>query len=82
MKYSLPLVILAKPAGLQRNKARLRDGAASRAKKNFLQPCQSFGKIREELRSHFTLIAAGPEYPRDNHPPLGLGAQSSRISSV
>ncbi len=83
MKNGLSLVVLAEPASLQRGKARLfRPSAATRAKKNFRQSCQSFGKVCEELSSHFAFIAAGPENPRDNHPTLGFGAQSSSISSV
>ena len=83
MKDGLALVVLAEPASLKRGKMRLsRRGTAARAKKNLRQSCQSLGEIREEFSSHFALIAAGTQNPRDNHPTLGSGAQSSSISSV
>jgi hypothetical protein len=83
MKNGLALMVLAEPAGFQCGQARLKaSGATTRAKKYFRQPCQAFGEICEEFSSHFAFIAAGTENPRDNHPPLGFGAQSSSISNV
>jgi hypothetical protein len=83
MKDGLAFVVLAEPAGFQRDQARLnRSRASTRAKINFRHGCQTFGKIREEFRSYFAFIAAGPENPSDNHPTLGFGVQSSNISSV
>jgi len=83
MKDGLAFVVLAKPAGFQRDQARLnRSRASTQAKINFRHGCQTFGKIREEFRSYFALIAAGPENPCDNHPTVRFRAQSSNISSV
>jgi hypothetical protein len=83
MKDGLAFVVLAEPAGLQRDQARLVClGATTRPNKDFRHSCQSFGEIREKFSSHFAFIAAGPKNPRDNHPTLGFGAQSSSISSV
>jgi len=83
MKDGLAFVVLAEPAGFQRDQARLVClGGITCPNKNFRHSCQSFGKIREEFSGYFALIAAGPENPRDNHPTLGFGAQSSNISSV
>ena len=83
MKNRLPFMILAKPAGPECDWPWLRcPSAFTCAKKNLHQSCQPFGKVREEFSSHFTLIAAGPENPRDNHPTMGFGTQSSSISSV
>jgi len=83
MKDGLAFVVLAEPASLERGKKRLnRRGAAARSQKNFGQFCEPFRKIREEFSSHFAFIAAGTQNPRDNHPTLGFGAQSSSISSV
>ena len=83
MKDGLAFVVLAEPAGFQRDQARLVGlSAITRSNEYFRHSCQSFGKIREEFSSHFTFIAARPEDPRDNYPALGFGAQSSSISSV
>ncbi len=82
VKNGLSFMVLAKPAGFQRNKARLCRSAVACGKENFRQSCQSFGKIREKFRSQFALIAARPQNPRDNQPALRYGAQSSSISRV
>jgi hypothetical protein len=83
MKDGLALVVLAEPAGFQGGQAWLfRARATPRAKKNLRQSCQPFGKIREEFSSHFAFVATGTKNPRDNHPTLGFGTQSSSISSV
>src|ERR1700730_6387112 len=87
MKYTLPTMILAQPAGFYADRIRFaltkgadKSLAAHPAKKNFLQLRQALGKIREQLGRDLAFIPARTQYARHHNPSWILAAQSSRIS--
>jgi hypothetical protein len=81
VKYSLAAMILADPKGLKTDAARLRlSGAVS--DEHFLDSCEAFREIGEQVRSNFAFIAARTQDVRQRDPSMRLGVQSSKISSV
>src|SRR5690242_8580372 len=64
MKNRLAAMILAKPAGFQRQAARL-IFAVGVSGKNFPQSCQAFRKISEDFSGDFALVASRPENARN-----------------
>jgi hypothetical protein len=59
MKNRLPAMILAQPAGFQRQAPRF-ILAFRVSDKNFLQSCQAGRKVSEEFSGDFPLVAARP----------------------
>ena len=74
MKNRLPAMILAQPAGFQRQAARL-IFAAGVAGKNFPQSCQAFRKISEDFSGDFAFVAARPKDARNYQPAWSFTAQ-------
>src|SRR5260370_26947531 len=74
MKNRLPPMILAQPAGFQPHPSRL-IFAIGKSYKNFLQSCEAFRKISEDLRGDFALIAARPQDARNQDPAWSFKAQ-------
>jgi hypothetical protein len=74
MKNRLTAMILAQPAGFQRDAARL-ILAIGMSYKNFPQSCQAFRKISKDFSGNFALIAARPKDARNQDPAWSIRAQ-------
>lgn len=67
MKYRLPRMIFAQPAGLHCDSSR-RSHCVGRREKHFANLRQSLRKIRQEFRRNLAFIATRPQNPRNQDP--------------
>src|SRR5579859_3792864 len=74
MKYSLSTMILAEPAGLQRNAPWL-IFSFRLADEDFIQSCQPLRKIGEEFGCDFAFVAARPKDACNKNPALSFRTQ-------